>query len=149
MQSLPVTPLQVICSKLSVQLILTAVPVTFCIVCMAIIYPYTVIELILTALLLLSFVLFSALFGLFLGLNMPNLNWTSEITPIKQSLGVMIAMFGGFGYTILLCVGFMALDGWKLGFTGYTALFAAVTLVLCALIWLWIKKSGANRFARL
>ena len=80
---------------------------------------------------------------------MPNLNWTSEITPIKQSLGVMIAMFGGFGYTILLCVGFMALDGWKLGFTGYIFLFSADTVVLCGLFWLWIKKSGANRFARL
>ena len=149
MQSLPVTPLQVICAKLSVQLLLTAVPVVFCIVCMAIIYPYTAVELVLNALLLLSFVLFSALFGLFLGLNMPNLNWTSEITPIKQSLSVMIAMFGGFGYTILLCVGFMVLDGWKLGFTGYISLFSAVTVVLCGLIWLWIKKSGANRFARL
>ena len=32
---------------------------------------------------------------------------------------VMIALFSGFGYTALLCVGFILLNGWKLDFVGY------------------------------
>lgn len=149
MQSLPVTPWQVLRGKLSMQLILTGVPVLFCTACIAFIYPYTPIELLLTVLVPMSYVLFSALFGLFLGLKMSNLNWTSEITPIKQSASVMIALFSGFGYTALLCVGFMLLNGWKLGFVGYMSLFGAVTLALCGLFYFWLKKRGCNLLAAL
>lgn len=70
-QSLPVTPRQVLRAKLRMQLLLTGIPVLFCIVCAALIYPYTPIELLAAALVPLSYVLFSALFGLFVGLKMP------------------------------------------------------------------------------
>ena len=105
MQSLPVTPWQVLRGKLGMQMILTGIPVLFCIACIAFIYPFTPLELLLTVIVPMLYVLFSALFGLFLGLKMPNLNWTSEITPIKQSAPVTIALFSGFGYTALLCGG--------------------------------------------
>lgn len=149
MQSLPVTPWQVLRAKLSVQLFLTGIPALFCTVCIAFIYPYTPLELLLTVLVPMSYVLLSALFGLFLGLKMPNLNWTSEITPIKQSAPVTVALFSGFGYTALLCAGFMLLNGWKLGFVGYMSGFGAVTLALCAVLFLWLKKKGCNLFAAL
>ncbi|MDD6798971.1 MAG: hypothetical protein PUE85_00910, partial [Firmicutes bacterium] len=149
MQSLPITPWQVLRGKLSIQLILTGIPVLFCTVCIAFIYPFTPLELLLTVLVPMSYVLLSALFGLFLGLKMPNLNWTSEITPIKQSACVTIALFSGFGYTALLCAGFMLLNGWKLGFVGYMSSLGAVTLALCAALYLWLKKRGSNLFAAL
>ena len=127
-QSLPVTPWQVLRAKLWVQLILTFVPALLCFVCLPFIYPYSPPEILITAFVLLSNVLFSALFDLFLGLMTANLTWTNEMTPIKQSASAVFAMLGGFAYTILLCVGFMLLDGWKLGFIGYMALFGGVTL---------------------
>ena len=148
MQSLPVTPWQVLRAKLGVQLLLTGIPVLFCAACIAFIYPYTPLELLLTVLVLVSFVLFFALLGLFLGLKMPNLNWTSEITPIKQSACVMITLFGGFVYTALLCAGFM-MYGWQLGFVGYMGCFALVTLALCAVLYFWLKKKGSSLFATL
>ena len=149
MQSLPIIPWQVLRAKLSVQLILTGIPVLFCTVCLAFIYPYTPLELLLTVLVPMLYVLLSALFGLFLGLKMPNLNWTNEITPIKQSACVTIALFSGFGYTALMCAGFMLLNGCRLGFVGYMSVFGAVTLALCALLYLWIKKRGSSLFAQL
>lgn len=149
MQSLPVTPWQVLRGKLGMQLILTEIPVLFCIICIAFIYPFNTLELILTALVPMLYVLLSALFGLFLGLKMPNLNWTSEITPIKQSAPVAIALFSGFGYTVLLCGSYMLLNGWKLGFVGYMSLLGAVTLALCGLLYFWLKKRGCKLFAGL
>lgn len=149
MQSLPVTPWQVLRGKLGMQLILTEIPVLFCIICIAFIYPFNTLELILTALVPMLYVLLSALFGLFLGLKMPNLNWTSEITPIKQSAPVAIALFSGFGYTVLLCGGYMLLNGWKLGFVGYMSLLGAVTLALCGLLYFWLKNMGSKLFAGL
>ena len=148
-QSLPVTPWQVLRAKLGVQLLLTFVPALFCFVCLPFIYPYSPLEILITAFVLLSNVLLSALFDLFLGLMTANLTWTNEMTPIKQSASAVFSMLGGFSYTILLCVGFMLLDGWKLGFTGYMALFGGVTLVLCALLWLWLRNKGCTRFASL
>ena len=148
-QSLPITPWQVLRAKLGMQLLLTGIPVLFCTVCIAFIYPYTPLGLLLTVLVPMSYVLLSALFGLFLGLKMPNLNWTNEITPIKQSACVTIALFSGFGYTVLLCAGFMLMNGWKLGFVGYMCGFGAVTLVLCALLYLWLKKRGSSLLAAL
>ena len=148
-QSLPVTPWQVLKAKLSMQLILTVIPVTLCSACIALIYPFTVFDLLLLFAVPISFVLLSALFGLFLGLKMPVLSWTSEIIPIKQSACVAITLFSGFLYTALLCVGFMLLNGWKLGFVGYMSVFAGVTLSLCAVLYFWLKKRGCKLFAEL
>ena len=149
MQSLPVTPWQVLRAKLSVQILLTAIPVLFCMICIAFVYPYKLLELLLMILVSMLYVLFSALFGLFLGVKMPNMSWTSEITPIKQSACVVIAMFSGFAYTALLCAGFMLMNGWKLGVAGYMSAFGAVTLVLCVILYSWLKKRGCDQFAAL
>ena len=148
-QSLPVTPWQVLRAKLGVQLLLTFVPALLCFVCLPFIYPYSLPELLITAFVLLVSVLLFALFDLALGLKTANLSWTNEMTPIKQSASAVFAMLGGIAYTILLCIGFMLLDGWKLGFTGYMALFGGVTLALCALLWLWLRNKGCSRFASL
>ena len=148
-RSLPVTPWQVLRAKLEMQLLLTGIPVLICFLCLLFIYPYSLPQMLTTVFLLLSYVLFSGLLDLFLGLLTPNLTWTNEMMPIKQSISVVLAMVSGFGYTILLCAGFMLLDGWKLGITGYMALFGGVTLALSALLWLWLRKRGCSRFASL
>lgn len=149
MQSLPVTPWQVLKAKLSMQIILTAVPMALCIVCAAAVYPFLPVQLLMMTLLVMSYVVLMALFGLFLGVKNPILTWTNEISPIKQSAPVMIALFGSFGYTILLFVGYVALPGWKLGFFGYMGCLAGLNLILCALLYLWLKKKGSARFAEL
>jgi len=148
-QSLPVTPWQVLRAKLCTQLLLAGVPVLLCFVCLPFIYPYATLEMILTAFVLLANVLFSALFDLFLGLKTANLTWTNEVTPIKLNAGAVFSMLNGFAYAALLCVGFMLLDGWKLGFTGYMALCGGVTLALCVLLWLWLRNKGCRRLALL
>ena len=148
-QSLPVAPWQVLRAKLAVQLLLTGIPALFCLACFAWIYPYSTQELLLTALVLLTYVLGSALFSLFIGIKTANLTWTNEMTPIKQNVGVLLAMLSGFAYTVLLCLGYMLLGGWKLGFGGYMALVGGVTLALCALLWFWLRKKGGERFSAL
>ena len=148
-QSLPVTPWQVLRAKLVVQLLLTAVPVLLCFLCLLFIYPYSGLDILVSVFVLLCYVLFSALLDLFIGVITANMTWTNEMTPIKQNTGVAFAMLSGFAYTILLCAGFMVLDGWKLGFAGYMALFGGATLALCALLLLWLRKKGCSRLASL
>ena len=102
----------------------------------------------LTVLLIAGYVLLMASFGLFVGLKMPNLHWTNEITPIKQGGAVMLALFSGFAYAALIVVGYLLL-GSKIGLTAYLAAFAALTLLLAALLLRWLHKTGCRIFASL
>ena len=103
---------------------------------------------VLGAVLIAGYVLLMASFGLFVGLKMPNLHWTNEITPIKQGGAVMLALFSGFAYAALIVVGYL-LFGSKIGLTAYLAAFAALTLLLAALLLRWLHKTGCRIFASL
>ena len=145
-QSLPLKPIDVLKAKLNMQLILTGVPVIFCMLCAA--FMLTPLQFASAFVAVLTFVLFLSLFDLFIGLKMPNLNWTSEITPIKQSGGVMIAMFGGFIYTVIYCALFFMV-GHKIGAVPFLLAVAAINLILSVLIYSWLKKKGSAVFSAL
>ena len=147
LQSLPVTPWQVLRAKLRFQL-LTAIPVLVCLVCAVIALPMAAAETALMAVLTLLFVAFSALLGLTLGLKMPHLHWTSELAPIKQSACVAITLLGGWGYALVLLFGFL-LAGQRLGAAAYMGIFAVLTLLACVWLYRWLKKKGVVVFAAL
>lgn len=94
------------------------------------------------------FTVLSALLCLFLGLKMPNLHWTSEITPIKQGGAVALALLSGVVYAALLAAGFF-LIGWRIGYMAFMAAFAVVTLAACVLLLRWLKTKGCTVFATL
>lgn len=147
-QSLPVTPWQVLRAKMVMQLLLTGIPAAVCLLCAVLAISMTAAEAVLLAAVCLLFVVLSAMLGLFLGLKMPNLTWTSEITPIKQSACVGIALLGGWAYALLLGGGYL-LAGWHLGAALYMGCFAAATLAACAVLYLWLKKRGGAVLAAL
>ena len=146
-QSLPVKPWQVLRAKLKVQLALTALPALVPLVCMTFILPVTA-ALPLVFAEALAYITFSACLGLTLGVARANLTWTSELMPIKQSLAVTIALFGGWLYAIAFA-GLYLWQGWKLGAAAYLAIAAAVTFAVTALLLRWLKTKGAQRFAML
>lgn len=147
-QSLPVTPWQVLRAKLEMQLLLTGVPMLFCALCAVIVLPGGAAEMALAVIAALLYTLLSALAALALGLKMPNLTWTNEITPIKQGGSVMLALFANWFYAIALG-GLYFLCGRALGAAAYLAIFAAVTAVACALLLRWLKRRGTRIFAAL
>ena len=147
-QSLPVVPWQVLRAKLDVQLVLTGVPVLFCALCMVITLPGGALEKVLLVVVALLYTLLSALAALALGLKMPNLTWTNETTPIKQSGCVMLALFANWFYAIALG-GLYFLCGKVLSAAAYLAIFAVVTAAGSALLLRWVKKQGARIFAAL
>ena len=119
-----------------------------CLVCLLAVYPGSPLELLFIAVTALSYALLMALLGLFLGLKMPNLSWTNEVVPIKQSACVGIALLGGWAYALLLGGGYL-LAGWHLGAALYMGCFAAATLAACAVLYLWLKKRGGAVLAAL
>lgn len=147
-QSLPVTPWQVLRAKLDTQLLLTGVPMLFCALCAVITLPGGAAEMALAVVVALLYTLLSALAALALGLKMPNLTWTNEITPIKQGGSVMLALFVNWFYAIALG-GLYFLCSRYLSAAAYLAIFAAVTAVVCALLLRWLKRRGTRIFAAL
>ena len=147
-QSLPVVPWQVLRAKLDVQLVLTGVPVLFCALCMVIALPGGALEKVLLVVVALLYTLLSALAALALGLKMPNLTWTNETTPIKQSGCVMLSLFANWFYAIALG-GLYFLCGDAISAAMYLAIFAVVTAAGSALLLRWVKKQGARIFAAL
>lgn len=148
-QSLPVNPWKVFQAKILMQLLLTALPLLLVIVCTAIVYPLSPIQLFMIVLFAGSYTLVAALFGLMLGVKMPTLTWTNELMPIKQGAPVVLTMFGGMGYAVLLFAGFLLLPGWMIGFHGYMACFIGANVIVCVCEYLWLRKEGTARFAAL
>ena len=147
-QSLPVTAWQVLRAKLRMHLLLTAVPGAVLGVCLVAVCDFPAAQMAAVLALAAVFLVFSALLNLFLGLKMPNLHWTSEITPIKQSGAVAIALLGGWAYAAAMAVLYF-LVGRHMGFAAYMAAFLALTLAAAVLLYIWVRKKGCAIFASL
>ena len=87
-------------------------------------------------------------FGLFLGINMPNLTWTNELAPIKQSLGVVISMFGGWALAAGVAVLYFV-AGKKIGAPGYLLLVTIVFALITGVFYIWLKRKGMEKWMTL
>ena len=148
LQSVPVDAWNVIKAKLGVQLIVTAVPLCIYDICMLIIIRKNPAQMILAVIVPVLFLFFMDMFGLMLGIVRPNLTWTNELAPIKQSLNVMIAMLGGWAFTIVMVAPYLMV-GYQIGAAGYLLIVGAVLVVLDVLLYFWLKKVGVKKFAEL
>lgn len=148
LQSLPIKPVQVLYAKLSVQLIVTAVPALLCVIAVQIVCRMNALCFILALAGVLLYVLFYSLFCLTVSLKLPNLTWTSEITPLKQGGSVMLSMLIGFVVPFIfagLAIPLMRVVAPEL----YMGIFAIIMLVLSLVMVSWMKKKGSEIFAAL
>ena len=72
------------------------------------------------------YVCLTAYIGLAVNLKMPKLDWTSEASVVKQSMGVLVALLSNFVYIIVLVVGYLLFGGFT-GATMYLAISTALT----------------------
>lgn len=148
LQSLPVPAWQVLKAKLSLHILVTEIPVVFCVICLSIAAKLPVVSTLLLLLLSSLFVLLEAAFGLSINLKAPNLTWTNENVPIKQSSSVFFALFGGWLFVIALAALYFAVHSF-LSATAYLVLCGGIVALLTVLLLLWLKKKGSNIFAAL
>ena len=124
------------------------IPTLICCICTIFAFPGTIAERILVLLLPMAFGVLSGMAGLSLGLKFPNLTWTNETAPIKQSASVTIALFGGWGYAIVIGGLYFLLRRF-LGAAVYLLLILALTVLFSVLLYLWLRKRGTQIFAAL
>jgi ABC-2 type transport system permease protein len=83
-----------------------------------------------------------------IAVRMPVMNWTNEVTPIKQSGGVLIAIFGGWAICAVIAVGYLTV-GWRLGGGLYLLIWCVLLAVITLLLQRWLDTKGAEAFAAL
>lgn len=149
LQSLPVTPQQVLRAKVELQLLLTLPAAWLCAGCAMAALRIPAGQGLPVLAVLAAFVWLTAQMGLALGLCLPNLHWVSEAAVVKRSAASMLAMFGGW----LLAGGVLFLPLILLDYAvpplAAQGCYLAVLLGLDLLLHRWLRTRGAARFAAL
>lgn len=147
-QSLPITSWQALRAKRDCHLLLTGIPTLFCSICAVIALKPTALGAIIIIVMPEVFVLFFSMLGLMLNLKTPNLKWTNEITPIKQSMSVFICLFGGWIYSAVIMGAYFPFRE-KISSELYLVGAAAFTGLICLALDSWLRKKGTKIFAEL
>ena len=148
MKSLPVPAWQALHAKLLLHIVLTSVPVLLCCVCALIGLGVSALPGIIMTAAALMFVLASAALGLAVNLKTPNLEWKDETVPIKQSMGVLVSMFGGWLIAAALGGIYFAVAKF-IGAELYLLICTALLAVLAFPLLHWIKTRGTKIFESL
>ncbi|MBO4839037.1 MAG: hypothetical protein J5493_06700 [Lachnospiraceae bacterium] len=148
LRSLPVDSWEILKAKLNNHVLVTGVPALFCSLCCILALKPDIPGLLLILIFPQLCILLFASFGLMMGVLRANLTWTNEMVPVKQSLAVLLTMFGGMFYGAALA-GLYFWIGKKLSAVLYLTLASVLTAVLAGLILLWLKKRGTKRFEEL
>jgi ABC-2 type transport system permease protein len=142
----PVTEKTIFNSKIALNLILTIPAILINSIIVFIGLHLSLLDLFIIILLPTAFAFFVSIFGLLVNLKMPNLNWTSEVTVIKQSgsttIAVLLNMFLSFLPFILMLV-------LNIRLAIINGLMALVLLILSGIMYRYINTKGVKIFEQL
>ncbi|WP_022762533.1 hypothetical protein [Butyrivibrio sp. AD3002] len=146
--SLPVKPRQVLLSKMTLQIVLAAIPTLIAALCTSMIVDESFICKLLIVIMPMMFALFSAAIDTAIAVKAPLLNWTNEMVPIKQSGGAFLAILSFWGLSILFAAVYM-LAGFCFGIVMYLIAWSVLFAVLSILIIVWLCTKGAGIYSEL
>ena len=148
LQTLPLDPWDILRAKINMAIQLNVYPAIFFVLVCSAVLRFHWWETVLICVAVWFYILAVSDFGLFLNLKNPNFSWTNVASVTKQSMPVVINMFGGWAFCIVVGFG-----------CSFLAKIAPVWAVLCAyillflILWLvlhiWLKKKGTEIFASL
>lgn len=153
LQSMPVDPIQVLSAKAMLQFSFATLPAVIVVIVASAFLKIGVVDAVLMCLMAVAFSLFAAEMGVMLNLKSPNLEWTSELIPIKQGVPVFVSMIGGMALCALLGVGYTGLSYVLPNASHlieiYLGIMAVLSAFLAVIIKRWINTKGAKIFATL
>jgi ABC-2 type transport system permease protein len=82
-------------SKIAVNLTITIPPIILDSIIIGLGLKLSIIEFIILLIMPITYAFFTAILGLHVNLKLPNMNWTTEVTVIKQSAASMVALLAG------------------------------------------------------
>ena len=148
LQSMPVSAWTVLKAKLLLHVLVTSVPAVIFIVSISVVLGISPVEAVLVGLFELLFIVLGAAVGLALNLKMHNLNWVNETVVIKQSMAVLIAIFGSW-LEVLVLGGLYFLLRNLMTPMAFLVLATFIIAAAACLLLLWLRKRGTKIFAEL
>lgn len=148
LQSLPLDPWDILRAKEKMSVQLNLYPAIFIVLVGGTVMQFHWWETALICVAVWLFIRMFSDFGLFLNLKSPNFNWTNVASVTKQSMPVVISMFGGWAFSIVLGFGgFFLAKLVPVRVVLYT--FILLFIVLQTVLHTWLKKKGTKIFASL
>lgn len=149
LQTMPTDPMDVFAAKTQMELYLAGIPVGLLMLIAGFVFGLDASSIVVILACLYMYVRAHAQLSLVLNLKMPNMDWTNEAIPIKQSMPVIIALLGG----MILACGFGALYYFVLASKLSGLEFIVILMVIFALgvryANAWLGKQGREIFAYL
>ena len=148
LRSSPISAKTILRAKTEFHFIINVIPAVLLASIGSIALGFEVQDVVLVTVYTVSFTYLVSAFGMILGTVRVNLNWTNPVVPIKQSMAVMITLFGGWVLAMLYPLGWYLLRAyvpalaWKLGFTAFVVLLAFLS-------GRWCSTKGAEAFDKL
>lgn len=143
-RTLPINTFDIIKAKINMHMLLTVPELIFTSICLCACFNlewYYYFAITFTGII---FVLLVALIGIMLNLVSPNLNWTNEIVVAKQSMSVMVTLFGGWIY-LLVYVGLYFLFARINASSAVLFIYPIVNIVLCVILIYVLKTWGVKK----
>lgn len=147
-RSMPVSTWEVLHAKENLHVILNSVPAVVSAVVLGLVAGAEISTALIMAAAAWIYVWFTADFGLYMNLKRPNLTWTNETAPIKQSGSIMIVLFGGWIISVALA-GAAVLLRKALGADAIICIFLAVMAIAYTVLNRWLKTKGIAVFEEL
>jgi len=148
LQSLPVSPREVLRAKAVVHFALTVVPLAFVVTCVAVAVDLPLLPKLVMCFVPFACATFTTAAASYLGVKMANLSWTNEVVPIKQGGAAVISMFGGWGMAAVFTVPYFVFGA---GVNAVLYMGVWVLLFNVAAAWLLhrLDTEGSRTFATL
>jgi ABC-2 type transport system permease protein len=142
---IPVTARDQIMGRTGVAMLIQSLGIIFTIIAIQLIFPLTLSTLLLTVFLGILGSLPILLFGLFMDMNRPLLNWDNPQKAIKNNMNVVITLFVGMAYTGLL-IGICGLLGYFINpLLGY-GLFLLISIGISVIFYKVINNRLETEF---
>ncbi|MBQ7369061.1 MAG: hypothetical protein IJW60_05090 [Clostridia bacterium] len=148
LKSSPVKTEDVFAAKLLLQITLTCIPATIAVITVCALLQIPLLSSVLVCLCVNAVACLCAVVGLISNLKLPNLTWTSEISAVKNSLSVVVAMFTGWGLAALLIAGYFTIGTLMSAELYLTFAFALYTSA-CGFLLVWLGTRGVKAFEKL
>ena len=148
LRTLPVSGKMVLRAKLQLHLWLNIPAAIFASVVIGFCMDLGVVTTLLCTLCNVSFIWLTGAFGLMIGVLRPNFQWTSEATPIKQSMNMLIAILIAFAVPVLTTFG-CYLTRNLCSTNAYLGIICGVYLLAALGLSHWLDTVGGRKFDRL
>ncbi len=146
-KTMPINVIDIFKGKMWVNIVVTAPIMIICTTILSIIFKFTFLEYILAVAIGCGYSVLIALIGLIINLHFPKMEWNTQVTVVKQSASVAIAVGAGFLVNLVPIIIFAAIQPTNL-ILFKLIWFAGVALLAWA-SYGYLKKRGAALFRAL